>query len=111
MAHRIHFIRSLDKYHQLVELVLRSHRNEIPSAPTLKECYKMLQCDSHNSEGTIKKRFNRLALQYHPDRLGAANKSVDKLKKANSLFGKLNDAYQTVKKSRQNIKKIRQMIE
>lgn len=63
--------------------------------------YKILEIEENASEADIKKAYRRMALKYHPDKVGTIGSEFEKA--AREKFEKVQQAYETIKKQR-NIK-------
>jgi DnaJ like chaperone protein len=62
--------------------------------------YTILGCSSDDDNETIKKKYRKLALEYHPDRLASQKNSPDAIRTANFKFQQINEAYDMIKKQR-----------
>lgn len=60
--------------------------------------YKILEINSEASDEELKKAYRKMALKYHPDRVGHLGEDVQKA--ANAKFSELNNAYDELKKQR-----------
>ncbi len=63
-----------------------------------KDPYSVLGIDSSATDDEVKKAYRRLAMKYHPDRVENMGEEVKK--NAEKQFREINEAYETIKKSR-----------
>lgn len=67
---------------------------------SLENAYETLNCKSSDSDEIIKKNYKDLAKQFHPDTISGKGLADDFVKFANQRFQEINNAYDTIKKSR-----------
>ena len=60
--------------------------------------YKILEINAEATDEEVKKAYRKMALKYHPDRVGHLGEDVQKA--ANAKFSELNSAYEEIKKQR-----------
>jgi len=63
--------------------------------------YKVLEIDANVSDVEVKKAYRRMAIKYHPDKLG--HLGLEFQKAAKEKFQKVAEAYETIKKERKLI--------
>ena len=63
-----------------------------------RDYYEVLDVSKNASEAEIKKAFKRLAMKYHPDKVGHLGEDFKKV--ANEKFRKVQDAYDKIRKER-----------
>jgi len=68
------------------------------SADTLEAAYTVLGVTPQSTDTEIKKAYRRMALKYHPDKVGHLGE--DFKNKAKEKFQKVNDAYEKISKQR-----------
>jgi DnaJ like chaperone protein len=66
----------------------------------LNDAYKTLECTPDMSDAEIKKAYRKKCLQFHPDKLASKGLPDEFLKFANEQVAKINEAYDTIQKSR-----------
>jgi DnaJ like chaperone protein len=66
--------------------------------PNTEGDYKILEIEPTASNEELKKAYRRMAMKYHPDKVG--NLGDDFQKAANEKFQKVNQAYENIKKER-----------
>jgi len=60
--------------------------------------YKVLEIDKSTTDEEVKKAYRRMAVKYHPDKVGYLGEDFKKT--ANDKFQKVNEAYEKIKKER-----------
>ena len=60
--------------------------------------YKVLEIDASATNDEIKKAYREMAKRYHPDKVSHLGEEHAKI--ANEKFGKVNEAYEKIKKDR-----------
>jgi DnaJ like chaperone protein len=60
--------------------------------------YKVLEIDKSATDEEVKKAYRRMAVKYHPDKVGYLGEDFKKT--ANDKFQKVNEAYEKIKKER-----------
>jgi DnaJ like chaperone protein len=60
--------------------------------------YRILEIDENASEAEIKKAYRRMAVKYHPDKVGHLGEEFQKA--AKEKFQKVQEAYDSIKKQR-----------
>jgi DnaJ like chaperone protein len=66
--------------------------------PETDSLYKILEIDPKASNDEIKKAYRKMAMKYHPDKVG--HLGDDFRKTADEKFKKVNEAYEKIKKER-----------
>jgi len=66
----------------------------------IEECYEILGCSPNDSMAVIKKNYYKLIAEYHPDKIQSKGLSDSFIKFATEQVQKINNAYETIKKSR-----------
>ena len=66
--------------------------------PDTDSAYKILETDPTASDEDVKKAYRRMAMKYHPDKVG--HLGDDFRKTAEEKFRKVNEAYEKIKKER-----------
>jgi DnaJ like chaperone protein len=69
----------------------------------LAEAYQILNLDSTVSDTEVKKAYRRLLSQNHPDKLMSQGLPPEMIKLANERTQKIKKAYETIKKSREQV--------
>lgn len=64
------------------------------------QAYHVLGCNSEDSIDTIKKRYRKLAQDYHPDKIASKGLPEEFNQLAHEKFREIQDAYETIKKER-----------
>lgn len=67
---------------------------------TVQDFYDILGVLYNASDCEVKRRWKELIVQYHPDRLQAQGANVQELEVATMRMAEINNAYQSIKKSR-----------
>ncbi|HLE09830.1 MAG: hypothetical protein A2504_11065 [Bdellovibrionales bacterium RIFOXYD12_FULL_39_22] len=77
------------------------NRENCPAPPkALEEALSIMGCAWGDSEKTVKKRFKRLVLLKHPDRVSNRASSEEAVRAAHEEFVKIKNAYDLIKKCR-----------
>lgn len=66
--------------------------------PETDSSYKILEIETSSSNDDVKKAYRRMAMKYHPDKVGHLGE--DFRKTADEKFKKVNEAYEKIKKER-----------
>jgi DnaJ like chaperone protein len=66
----------------------------------LADAYKVLECTPEMSDAGIKKIYREKCVQFHPDKLASKGLPNEFMQFAHEQLAKVNDAYDTIKKSR-----------
>ena len=66
--------------------------------PETDSSYKILEIDQSSSNEEVKKAYRRMAMKYHPDKVGHLGEEIRK--SANEKFTRVNEAYEKIKKER-----------
>ncbi len=66
----------------------------------LAAAYKVLECTPDMSDVEIKKVYRQKCIDFHPDKLASKGLPDEFMEYANDQLSKVNDAYDTIKKSR-----------
>lgn len=66
--------------------------------PNTDASYKILEIESGASDDEVKKAYRKMAVKYHPDKVGHLGEEFQKF--ANEKFKKVNEAYNNIKKER-----------
>jgi len=69
--------------------------------PETDSSYKILEIESSSTNDEVKKAYRRMAMKYHPDKVG--HLGDDFRKTADEKFKKVNEAYEKIKKERNMI--------
>ena len=64
------------------------------------EAYTVLDCTSDMSDEEIKRVYRQKCVEFHPDKLASKGLPDEFMQYANEQLAKVNDAYDTIKKSR-----------
>jgi len=64
------------------------------------DAYKVLECTPGMSDAEIKKVYRQKCIDFHPDKLASKGLPSEFMKYANEQLAKVNEAYDTIKKSR-----------
>ena len=62
--------------------------------------YKMLDCENTDTDATIRKKYKKAVLEYHPDKIQSKGLPKKFIKFANEQTKKINKAYEAIKKER-----------
>lgn len=84
-----------------VQIGIRSKDIESIKSMFIKQsdaAYKILEVSITSTDDEIKKAYKKMALRYHPDRVGHLGESFKK--EAENKFKKVNEAYELIKKER-----------
>jgi DnaJ like chaperone protein len=66
--------------------------------PETDSSYKILEIDQSSSNEEVKKAYRRMAMKYHPDKVGHLGDEIRK--SANEKFTRVNEAYEKIKRER-----------
>jgi DnaJ like chaperone protein len=66
--------------------------------PETDSSYKILEIDQSSSNEEVKKAYRRMAMKYHPDKVGHLGEEIRK--SANEKFTRVNEAYEKIKNER-----------
>ena len=66
----------------------------------LDDAYKVLGCSPEMSDAEIKKTYREKCVEFHPDKLASKGLPKEFMEYANEQLAKVNDAYETIRKSR-----------
>ncbi len=69
-------------------------------AGALDDAYKVLGCTPEMSDAEIKKSYREKCIDFHPDKLASKGLPGEFMEYANEQLAKVNDAYETIKKTR-----------
>ncbi len=69
-------------------------------AGSLDDAYKVLECAPGMSDVEIKKTYRQRCIDLHPDKLASKGLPAEFMEYANDQLAKVNEAYETIKKSR-----------
>lgn len=70
------------------------------STGNLDAAYKVLECTPDMSDAEIKKVYRQKCIDFHPDKLASKGLPDEFMQYANGQLAKVNEAYDTIKKSR-----------
>ncbi len=62
--------------------------------------YAILGAEPHDSLTTIKAKFRKLAMQWHPDKVAARSASMEVIRHAQEKFQQINEAYERIMEAR-----------
>lgn len=77
-------------------------RYSLTSKSDLDRCYQILGCRRGESLITIKKKYRKLAMDFHPDRVQAQGMSPELAKAAEDRFKEIQHAWDTIEKELQS---------
>lgn len=66
----------------------------------LDNAFKVLGCDRNDTKETVRKRYRKLALNHHPDKLRAKGLPEETLRQFERQFREINEAYEMIKRER-----------
>lgn len=88
-------------FNTLVEKFRAFYASAASSAATsIEDAYKILSCKQSDDDMVIKKSYRSLVKKHHPDIIIASGASEDIIAQATTKLQEINDAYETIKKSR-----------
>ena len=67
----------------------------------LETSYALLESQPSDDLAEIKKRYRRLAMKYHPDRIQSQGLPPELIQAAESKFKEIQDAYDRIERARQ----------
>jgi DnaJ like chaperone protein len=70
------------------------------TASAVDEAYKALDCSPEMSDDEIKKAYRQKCIEFHPDKLTSKGLPDEFMQYANEQLAKINEAYDTIKKTR-----------
>jgi DnaJ like chaperone protein len=70
------------------------------SSGNLDDAYRLLECTPDMSDDEIKRIYRRKCNDYHPDKLASRGLPAEFMEYANEQLAKVNEAYDTIKKTR-----------
>lgn len=70
------------------------------TSSTLSDAYKILECTPEMADDEIKRIYRQKCNEYHPDKLTSKGLPDEFMQYANEQLAKVNEAYDTIKKSR-----------
>ena len=76
------------------------HTEALGGKQSLSAYYSLLNCQANDTDEDIKKAYRRAIREYHPDKLESQGLPEELLRHANEKTQKINEAYQTIMKSR-----------
>jgi DnaJ like chaperone protein len=69
-------------------------------ASSLDQCYVILESEPEDELSVIKKRYRRLAMKYHPDRIQSQGLPPELLSAAEEKFKEIQDAFDRIERAR-----------
>jgi DnaJ like chaperone protein len=72
-----------------------------PSAFTPDEAYEILECSPYDDFATVKRKYRKLVVQLHPDKLNAQGMSAEFIQLAKEQFLKVQAAYEQIEAQQQ----------
>jgi len=82
----------------LLNIPTSSFESLISKGSSIEDAYKILEVSPNASDEDIKKKYRKLALEHHPDKVSYLGEEIQK--KAQERFKKINEAYEMIKKHR-----------
>ena len=74
--------------------------NDGSDASSLDQCYAILESEPEDELSVIKKRYRRLAMKYHPDRIQSQGLPPELLTAAEEKFKEIQDAFDRIERAR-----------
>ena len=86
-------LKTLNDFHLNVDAYTNIRRDFLPEVDSL---YSVLGIPPDSSNAEVKKKYRQLSVEYHPDKMAAANVSESVKKLAEEKFKEINQAYDTI---------------
>ena len=74
--------------------------DRISDGSSLDQCYVILESEPEDELSVIKKRYRRLAMKYHPDRIQSQGLPPELLSAAEEKFKEIQDAFDRIERAR-----------
>lgn len=83
---------------QVIEEWFRQREARLNTALNIHSAYRLMGLNEATSDREVKKRYNELAMKWHPDRWATSSEENQEIAKRN--FQKVNEAYKTIQNFR-----------
>lgn len=93
----------INDFENLISTFEAFYSNQASSnALSLDNAYAILESSSSDDDASIKKKYRKLVKQYHPDIMSGRGESQNIIDEATKKLQEINEAYELVKKNREN---------